>query len=377
VNTCVASLARVTRARLAALAALVGTLAAGAVFISESNGEQQQLRLRLQPVASGFSALTHAAAPRNEPGRLYVVEQDGRIHVLVNGRRRATPFLDIRSLVTSGGEQGLFSIAFHPNYQRNRRFYVQYTGKNGETRVIEYRSNGVRALPGTRRQIFFSPDPYGNHNAGQLAFGPDGRLYFSMGDGGSGGDPENRAQNLSSLFGKLLAVNVDRRGARPQIVGYGLRNPWRFSFDRATGDLYIGDVGQNAWEEIDYTPRRSSGLENYGWDVFEGRAGHESKEPNSAGRLVFPIVVLPNPPNQSVIGGFVYRGRALASLRGRFFYGDAYSSQIWSLRVRGGRATSVRQEPFEVSGLSSFGEDAAGELYAVSLEGRVFKLVGA
>jgi glucose/arabinose dehydrogenase len=367
----------VTRGRLAALAVLAGALAAaGLVFVSASNGEQEQLRLRMQLVASGFGALTHAAAPGSEPGRLYVVEQDGRINVLVNGRRRATPFLDIRRLVTSGGEQGLFSIAFHPNYERNRRFYVQYTDRSGDTRVVEYRSNGTRALPGTRRQLFFSRDPYGNHNAGQLAFGPEGRLYFSMGDGGSGGDPENRAQNLSSLFGKLLRIDVNRRGARPQIVAYGLRNPWRFSFDRATGDLYIGDVGQSAWEEIDFTPRRSPGLENYGWDVYEGRAQFESKEPNPAGRLVSPIVVLPNPPNASVVGGFVYRGRALPSLRGRYFYADVYSSQFWSLRVRGGRATSVRPESFRVSSPSSFGEDAAGELYAVSLEGRVYKLVG-
>jgi glucose/arabinose dehydrogenase len=367
----------VTRGRLAALAASVGALtAAGVVFVSDSNGEQEQVGLRLRLVVSGLSDLTHVAAPRSERGRLYVVEQVGRIRVVVNGSLRATPFLDIRSLVTAGGEQGLFSIAFHPNYQRNRRFYVQYTDRGGNTRVVEYRSNGTRALPRTRRQIFFSPDPYGNHNGGQLAFGPDGRLYFSMGDGGAGGDPENRAQNLGSLFGKLLRIDVDRRGARPQIAAYGLRNPWRFSFDRATGDLYIGDVGQSAWEEIDFTPRRSPGLENYGWDVYEGRARFESKPPSEAGRLVFPIVVLPNPPNGSVVGGFVYRGRAMPSLRGRYFYADVYSNQIWSLRVRNGRATSVRREPLSITSPTSFGEDAAGELYVVTLEGQVYKLVG-
>jgi glucose/arabinose dehydrogenase len=367
----------VTRGRLVVLAASVGALAAaGVVFVSDSNGEREQTGLRLRLVASGLGDLTHAAAPRSEPGRLYVVEQAGRIRLIVNGRLRAAPFLDIRRLVTSGGEQGLFSIAFHPNYKRNRRFYVQYTDRGGDTRVVEYRSNGLRALSGTRRQIFFSPDPYGNHNAGQLAFGPDGRLYFSMGDGGSGGDPENRAQNLGSLFGKLLRIDVDRRGARLQIAGYGLRNPWRFSFDRATGDLYIGDVGQSAWEEIDFTPRRSPGLENYGWDVYEGRARFESKQPSASGRLVFPIVVLPNPPNGSVVGGFVYRGRALPSVRGRYFYADVYSNQIWSLRVRGGRATNVRQESLRVESPTSFGEDAAGELYVVTLGGRVYKLVG-
>jgi glucose/arabinose dehydrogenase len=367
----------VTRGRLAVLAASVGALAAaGVVFVSDSNGEQEQSGLRLRLVASGLDDLTHVAAPRSEHRRLYVVEQVGRIRLIVNGRLRAAPFLDIRRLVTSGGEQGLFSIAFHPNYKRNRRFYVQYTDRGGDTRVVEYRSNGSRALSATRRQIFFSEDPYGNHNGGQLAFGPDGRLYFSMGDGGAGGDPENRSQNLGSLFGKLLRIDVDRRGARPQIAGYGLRNPWRFSFDRATGDLYIGDVGQSAWEEIDFTPRRSRGIENYGWDVYEGRARFESKQPSAAGRLVFPIVVLPNPPNGSVVGGFVYRGRALPAVRGRYFYADVYSNQIWSLRVRGGRATSVRQESFRVASPSSFGEDAAGELYVVTLGGQVYKLVG-
>jgi glucose/arabinose dehydrogenase len=367
----------VTRGRLAAVAVLVGALAAaGIVFVSESNGDAKQLRLRLQPIASGLVEPLALAVPRNEPNRLYVAEQDGRVRVIVNGRVRAAPFLDIRNLVTSGGEQGLLGLAFHPNYARNRRFYVQYTDNDGDTRVIEYRSNGVRALPGTRRQIFFGNDPYGNHNAGQLAFGPDGGLYFSQGDGGAGGDPENRAQNPRSLFGKLIRIDVDRPSRR-KIVALGLRNPFRFSFDRATGDLYLGDVGQNAWEEIDYLPRaRLGGLTNFGWDVYEGRATFEQK-PLGPGRLVQPIVVLPNGPHLSVIGGYVYRGRALPALRGRYFYGDFYERRIYSLRVRGGRATSVRTESFNVDGLAGFGEDPQGELYVVALsEGRVYKLVG-
>lgn len=366
-----------TRGRLAAVAVLAGGLAAaGVVFVSASNGEPEQLRLRLQPVVSGLDAPLALATPRNEANRLYVAEQAGRVRVIVNGRLRAAPFLDIRPLVTSGGEQGLLGLAFHPNYQRNRRFYVQYTDRGEDTRVVEYRSNGQKALPASRRQIFFARDPYGNHNAGQLAFGPDGGLYFSMGDGGSGGDPENRAQNPRSLFGKLIRINVDRPAQR-KVVALGLRNPYRFSFDRATGDLYLGDVGQNAWEEIDYLPRaRLGGLTNFGWDVYEGRAVHEQK-PLGPGRLVQPIVVLPNPPHQSVIGGYVYRGRALPSLRGRYFYGDFYAGRVYSLRVRGGRATTVRTEPFTVNGLAAFGEDPQGELYAVSLsEGRVYKIVG-
>jgi glucose/arabinose dehydrogenase len=195
-----------------------------------------------------------------------------------------------------------------------------------------------------------------------------------MGDGGSGGDPENRAQNLGERLGKLLAINVDRRGARPQIVGYGLRNPWRFSFDRQTGDLYIGDVGQNAWEEVDFTPRRSAGLENYGWDVYEGRARHESKAPNPTGKLVYPIAVYPLGGHCAVVGGFVYRGSAVRSARGRYFYGDNCSGTVWSLRVVGGRARNVRREPFRLDSLSSFGEDSRGELYAVTLGGRLYRL---
>jgi glucose/arabinose dehydrogenase len=367
----------VTRGRLAAVAVLAGALAAaGVVFVSSSNGESQQLRLRLQLIASGLESPLALAVPGNERNRLYVAEQDGRVRVIVRGRLRAAPFLDIRSLVTSGGEQGLLGLAFHPNYQRNRRFYVQYTDNEENTRVVEYRTNGTRALAGTRRQIFFAEDPYGNHNAGQLAFGRDGGLYFSMGDGGAGGDPENRAQNTSSLFGKLIRIDVDRPSRR-KVVALGLRNPFRFSFDRANGDLYLGDVGQGAWEEIDYLPRaRLGGLTNFGWDVYEGRAAFEQK-PLGPGRLVQPIVVLPNPPHQSVIGGYVYRGKALPSLRGRYFYSDFYANRIYSLRVRGGRATSVRTESFSVEGLAGFGEDPQGELYVVSLtQGRVYKIVG-
>jgi glucose/arabinose dehydrogenase len=322
---------------------------------------------RFVQVASGLDSPVHVSAPRGETRRLYVVEQGGRIRIVQGGRITGT-LLDIRSRVVSGGEQGLLSVAFHPRYSRNRRYYVNYTDTNGDTRVVEYR--GRKRL----RQILFVDQPYSNHNGGQNAFGPDGRLYVGMGDGGSGGDPEDRAQNLGSRLGKLLAINVDRRAPRPQIVGYGLRNPWRFSFDRRTGDLYIGDVGQNAWEEVDFLPRRSPGLENYGWDVYEGRARHEDKAPNPRGRLVFPVAVYPLGGHCAVAGGFVYRGRAVPSARGRYFYGDNCSGAVWSLRVVGGRARTIRREPFTLDGLSSFGEDGAGELYAVTLGGRVYRL---
>jgi glucose/arabinose dehydrogenase len=329
--------------------------------------------ISLRRIATGLDDPVHVAAPRNERGRLYVVEQPGRIRVIVNGRLRAQPFLDIRSLVLSGGEQGLLSVAFHPRYAQNRRFYVDYTDRNGDTRVVEYRSNKTRALPATRRQLLLVDQPYPNHNGGQLAFGPDGRLYVGMGDGGAAGDPEDRAQDMGSRLGKLLRIDVDGP-LRVGIAALGLRNPWRFSFDRANGDLYIGDVGQGSWEEIDYLPRARLGtLINYGWDVYEGRAGYEDKE-LSTGTLVQPIAVYGRSQGYSVSGGFVYRGSSVPAFRGRYFYGDYGSGAIWSLRVVNGKATGLRKEGVRVEGLSSFGEDAAGELYAVSLGGNVYRL---
>jgi glucose/arabinose dehydrogenase len=318
---------------------------------------------RFVQVASGLDSPVHVTGRRGD-ARLYVVEQEGRIRIVQNGRIRGT-LLDITSRVQCCGEQGLLSVAFHPRYGRNGRYFVYYTAP--ANRVVEYR--GRRAV----RTLLNVADPYSNHNGGQLMFGPDGRLYVGMGDAGSGGDPENRAQNMDSPFGKLLAINVDRRGARWQTVGLGLRNPWRYSFDRRTGDLYIGDVGQNAWEEVDFTPRSSPGLENYGWDVYEGRAKYEDKAPGP-GRLVSPIVVYPLGGHCAVTGGFVYRGSAVPGARGRYFYGDNCSGAVWSLRVVGGKAQSVRRERFRLEGISSFGEDGRGELYAVTLGGTLYRL---
>lgn len=319
---------------------------------------------------TGLADPVFVGATASEKRRLYVVEQAGRIVVVDRGRRRAKPFLDIRSLVTSGGEQGLLGLAFHPRYAQNRRFYVQYTDRGSDTRLVEYRSNGTSAIPGSARVLFSSDDPYSNHNGGMLAFAPNGRLLFTMGDGGSGGDPENRAQNPRSLFGKLLSINVATKGLK--IEAYGLRNAWRFSFDRANGDLYIGDVGQGELEEISYTQAPSAGLENYGWDVYEGRAKFEDKS-LGPGRLVQPIAQYSRADGCSVTGGYVYRG-SNAALRGRYIYGDFCSGNIWSLKIVRGKATGLRREPFKVESVSSFGEDASGELYAVSHDGTIFRL---
>ena len=353
------------------LAAFALAAFAGGVALAASDRSDRST-LRLIRVAQ-VEQPVHATAPRNERNNLYIVEREGRIRVRVGGQLRARPFLNVSSRVSTGSEQGLLSMAFHPRYARNRLFYVNYTDTSGDTRVVEYKSRGLSRAPRRTRQILFVDQPYSNHNGGQIAFGPDGYLYVGMGDGGSGGDPQNRAQNLRSLLGKLLRLNVNIRRPKPVIVGYGLRNPWRFSFDRQTGDLYIGDVGQNTREELDFTPRRSPGLENYGWRVYEGKERYTNETPNPAGKLVMPYLDLPNPPNCSVIGGFVYRGSAVPSAKGRYFFSDNCASRVRSVAAQGG--TSIRDEPFRVDGSSSFGEDARGELYIMSVTGgNVYKI---
>ena len=359
--------------RRVALAA-VPLAALAAVLALSARGGPERSQLRIVRVAGGLTEPIAVTAPRNEPSNVYVAEKVGRVRVIVRGRLRARPFLDIRSLVLDSGEQGLLGLAFSPKYAKDRHFYVDYTDRNGDARIVEYKSRGLSRKPRKLRQIFFQDDPYSNHNGGNLAFGPDGYLYTGTGDGGSGGDPENRAQNLRSTFGKLLKFNVGRKRPQPLIVGYGLRNPWRFSFDRQTGDLYIGDVGQDSWEELDYTKRGTPGLENYGWRVYEGKSRYTSNQaPNAAGHLVFPYIALPNGPYCSVIGGFVYRGSAVPAAKGRYFFGDNCVSQIHSTAAGG--SASYRDEPFTVDGLSAFGEDARGELYLASVQsGNVYRL---
>ena len=344
---------------------MLGALSAGA----GAGTERQQLGI--VRVAGGFEQPVFVAVTRAEPARLYVVEQAGRIWVLEKGKRRA--FLDIRGRVGSeSSEQGLLSMAFHPEYARNHRFYVNYTDRQGDTRVVEFRSDGRRGLLGTARQLLLVPQPFANHNGGQLQFGPDGKLYVGMGDGGAGGDPQNNGQNPRSRLAKLLRtlpLSVDW-----EIAGYGLRNPWRFSFDRKTGDLYIGDVGQSTREEIDFRPRGAPPA-NFGWARYEGSreySGDLELDPSSP--LVFPIFEYGHGQGCSVTGGYVYRGSAVPGAVGRYFFGDYCSGTVWSLRVVDGKATGVRREPFDVDSLSSFGEGARGELYLVSHEGAVYRL---
>ena len=348
-------------------------LAISSLATTSGSAVAGQSAFRKAVFARGFDhpvLLTYAPGERDT---VYVVEEPGRVIRLRNGRR--TVFLDIRDRVQFGGEQGLLGLAFDPRYSSNRRFYVAYTSKSGDNTVVRYRSDGLRGVLGSRKVLLAEKDPYGNHNGGHLAFGPDGRLYTSIGDGGYGGDPQGRAQNMRSLFGKLLRLDVSRPAATWTIAGLGLRNPWRFSFDRANGDLYIADVGQESVEEVNFTSWNSTGLENYGWNLYEGSRRYAQGAP-MRGVLVFPIFEYEHARGCSVTGGYVYRGRTRPSERARYIFGDYCIGTVWSFTVSSGAAEDVRTEPFQIVGLTSFGEDAAGELYATASNGVVYRLSG-
>jgi glucose/arabinose dehydrogenase len=364
---------RVLGAALVVLALLAAGCSSGGQGSSASSSSTPPAPggMAFREIANGLEAPLGISSTASEPNRLYIVEQGGLVRVLQDGKLRPDPFLDIHDQVVSGGEQGLLSLAFDPQ-DGAARFYVDYTDTNGDTRVVEYdRAQGSQQA--RTRELLFVDQPYANHNGGQLAFGPDGRLYVGMGDGGAGGDPENRAQDLSQKLGKLLSTDPTGSGGW-RIEGYGLRNPWRFSFDRVTGDLWVGDVGQGEWEEIDHTPKSSPGIENYGWDAYEGTHTYEHKDPNPAGHLVMPVYEYSHDHGCSVTGGFVYHGKRVPAARGRYFFGDYCSGTVWSLVLRHGKAADV-QRVGKIDQLSSFGENASGELYAASLEGKIFELV--
>jgi glucose/arabinose dehydrogenase len=353
-------------------------IAAALVALAMTGSRSESAQLRLVPVARGLVEPVYVTATASQPGRLYVVERRGRVRVVQGGRVRST-FLDIRRLVESGYvEQGLLSMAFHPAYPRTPRIYVDYTDRGGDTRVVEYRVRNGRVLTGTARLLLFVHQPYANHNGGGLQFGPDGKLYVGMGDGGAGGDPNNNGQNPRSRLAKLLRTRP--LSVRWEIAGYGLRNPWRFSFDRKTGDLYIGDVGQSSLEEVDFR-RRGARPANYGWARYEGSRPFKSVALRPPSPLVFPIAEYGRDDGCSIVGGYVYRGTAVPEAAGRYFYGDSCTGRVWSFVQRGGKATDLRREPFTIESgagysLVSFGEDARGELYLVSFDGVLYRLAG-
>lgn len=366
--------------------------------------------LTTQRVARDLRYPVYVCSPPGDP-RLFIVEQTGRIRISQDGQLRPIPFLDLGALlpVTSGeDERGLLGLAFHPDYATNRFCYVNYTDRQGRTIVARYTTLVIdphRADPSSAREILRVDQPYTNHNGGCLQFGPDGYLYIGMGDGGSGGDPQNRAQNRMELLGKLLRLDVDLEtspsqpyaippdnpfvgmpDSRPEIFALGLRNPWRFSFDRETGDLWIGDVGQRTLEEIDLLPSGTSG-QNFGWRLMEGDRCYEPPSNCDPGGLTAPIWVYPRSSGGSVTGGYIYRGSLLPELQGTYFFADYVTSRIWSFRPQGGAVTEFSERTAElepagvdrIAQISSFGEDAFGELYIVDrgfgTSGEVYKIV--
>ena len=349
-------------------------------------------------IAQGLSSPLFLTCAPGDPTRLFVVEKTGRIRIIHNGALLQTAFLDLTDSVSTGSEQGLLGLAFSPDYATSGRFYVSYTSPRGSepggtSAVDRYvvSSKPDLANPGSGQRLLTVNQPYSNHNGGMIAFGPDGYLYFGLGDGGSGGDPDGTGQNRGDLLGSLLRLDVSGPGGylvpptnpyagstvnRPELWNYGLRNPWRFSFDRQTGDLYIADVGQNAHEEIDVQPAASQGGENYGWNTMEGLSCYAASSCNQTG-LTLPVIDYDHSEGCSVTGGYVYRGTALPSLRGRYFYADYCGGWIRSFRYQGGQATDPQSHAGLATGgsVTSFGEDAAGELYVLTQGGTIFRIV--
>ena len=334
-----------------------------------------------------FSQPTYVTAPPGDRSRLFVVEQGGTIRVVRRGRKLDRPYLDIRDRVQSGGERGLLSMAFAPNYRKNRRFYVYYTDDGGDIRVVEFKGRRNRARKNSARTVFTQDhSTYGNHNGGQVQFGPDGFLYIGTGDGGGGGDPFESGQDLGSNLGKLVRINPSgkpriprsnpfrgRRGAKPTVYSYGLRNPWRFSFDRKTGDLVIADVGQSEWEEVDFVRRGRGRGANFGWNTFEGN--HEYDGGSAPGHIRPVLEHSHDEGFCSITGGYVLRHRSYGNLRGTYVYGDLCEGVVRGARLGPGRATGRRRFSAQVPSLSTFGEDARGRVYAASLDGPVYRLV--
>lgn len=363
--------------------------AAPASPASAPTAESAALRIGIEPVAEGFAKPTHVTSAGDGSGRLFVVEQAGRIWALRDGVRLPEPFLDIIPLVGSNGnERGLLSVAFHPRFAENGQLFVGYTARNGDNSVARYTvsaDNPDRVDHESAQVILAVPDPAPNHNGGLVKFGPDGYLYIGMGDGGGGGDPFGNGQNLDALLGKLLRIDVDgdapyavpadnpfvgQDGARPEIWAYGLRNPWRFSFDRATSDLFIADVGQNAYEEVHFQPAASAGGENYGWNTMEADTCFSAASCEQDG-LELPVAVYPHGGDAggcSVTGGYVYRGAQFPQLVGAYLYADYCSGNLWALRQAGGAWQSELVSRLEIR-TSSFGEDEAGELYLTDSDG--------
>ncbi len=346
----------------------------------------------LIPFASGLTSIVGITNAGDE--RLFVVNQRGFIHIVSSSSVvNPQPFLNISERVVYGGERGLLGLAFHPQYKLNGYFYVNYIGKGDSTQISRFQvSVGDENLadPNTELKILSISQPYSNHNGGDLCFGPDGYLYIGLGDGGSGGDPGNRAQNPQQLLGKMLRIDVDNGNPYavpttnpfynsttilPEIWAMGLRNPWRFSFDHLTGDLWIADVGQNAFEEVNFQPAGSKGGENYGWKCYEGNQVYNATACNSEISFTFPVFAYSQDTECSVTGGYVYRGSTDSPFYGRYFFTDYCSDRIWTLHRAGDSWIKEDFGRFQGNNFSTFGEDANGQLYVAGLSsGKIFKI---
>jgi len=348
--------------------------------------------LTLNPVGSGLTNPVDLQFPNDGTGRLFVVQQPGSIRIGNNGTLLATPFLDITSKVNFSGEMGLLGLAFHPQFTQNHKFYVHYdhmVGSQIQSVIAEYQISAAdpnQADPASERVLLTVNQPFGNHKGGQIAFGPDGFLYIGLGDGGSEGDPQGNGQNLQTLLAKMLRIDVDHTssglqyaipadnpfangGGLPEIWAYGLRNPWRFSFERGTGRLFVGDVGQNKYEEIDILQRGG----NFGWNVMEGMHCFNPPTGCDMTGLVLPIAEYDHTEGDAVMGGYVYKGTAIPNLPGAYIFSDFGSGTIWELTESSGTWTRTKLLSSNRN-VSSFGQDVAGEIYVVDYSGNILKL---
>jgi glucose/arabinose dehydrogenase len=347
--------------------------------------------LSLALVTANVNRPIFLTAPPGDPTRLFIVEQTGRIRIVKNGSLLSGSFLDLSGQISSTGERGLLGLAFHPQYAQNGVFVVNYTDTNGDTQISRFTvsANPDVANAGSEQVVLSVGQPASNHNAGMVAFGPDGYLYVALGDGGGGGDPFDNGQDRTTLLGSLLRIDIDggtpyaipstnpyasSQTFRQEIWSYGLRNPWRFSFDRLTGDLYIGDVGQNAREEIDVQPASSMGGENYGWNIMEGNICFSPSTGCNQSGLTLPALDYTHAIGCSVTGGYVYRGSAIPAIQGRYFYGDFCGGWIRSFLYQNGQVSEETQWLTGVGSITSFGEDALGELYVTVSSGSVYKI---
>ena len=374
-------------------------------------------------IADGYKKPVFITSSPNNAKLLYIVEQAGLIKIINDGKKLSRPFFDINKRVVNpnrpGDERGLLGFAFHPNHTNNGKFYINYMDNDGNTIISEFSTNSeLRADHKSERIILKLKQPYGNHNGGDIQFGPDGYLYISIGDGGKAGDPLNAGQDLSSLFGKIIRIDIEQKpygipksnpffgqtNKRGEIWAWGLRNVWRFSFDKQTGDKYLADVGQNKWEEVNFEPASSKGGLNYGWRIMEANHCYDPKENCPTEGLIKPIIEYPNDANHpafafriieelsfsetdvegcSVTGGYVYRGQRIKSMQGQYIFGDYCSGNIWTLKVVNGKAINFknRTEEINIGGgefttyISSFGQDSDGEIYIIDYNGGIYKLI--